>query len=174
MNIISVTNEDAPCFRIVGTILNLLEERLNWLLRIPSSAHVFKVDPQVDRSDVPVSLKEVIQHVSCSDVGVSHHVVIQDIQIHWFKHTDDLLLQCLLYGAACPVSLNILFPNVASGADLSLCSIRIGWCPPGVLWGYPKCLSGVWCWGNHGVGSIRDDEAQVSQCASAQVSVDCQ
>jgi hypothetical protein len=79
----------------------------------------------------------------------------------------------MLHGGACPVSLNILLLNVASGADLSRCSIRMGWCPPGGLWRLPKCCSGVRCWGNHGIGSIRDDEAQVSQCASAQVSVDC-
>jgi hypothetical protein len=72
------------------------------------------------------------------------------------SNTMIFLLQCLLHGGACPVSLNILLPNVASGADLS-----------------PKCWSGVRCWGNHGTGSIIDDEAQVSQCASAQVSVDC-
>jgi hypothetical protein len=60
-----VTNEDAPCFRIVSSILNLLEESLHWLLGIPSLAHVFKVDLEVDRSDVAVSLEEVIQHASC-------------------------------------------------------------------------------------------------------------
>jgi hypothetical protein len=65
VDLLRVTNEDAPFFRIVSTILNLLEERLNWLLRIPSPAHVLKVDLKVDRSDVPVSLEEVIQHVSC-------------------------------------------------------------------------------------------------------------
>jgi hypothetical protein len=59
------TNEDTPCFRIVGTILNLLEQGLNRLLWVPSPAHVFKVDLEVDRSDVAVSLEEVIQHVSC-------------------------------------------------------------------------------------------------------------
>jgi hypothetical protein len=64
IDFLRVTNEDAPCFRVVGTILNLLEESLNWLLGIPSSAHVFKVDLEVDRSDVPVSVKEVIQHAS--------------------------------------------------------------------------------------------------------------
>jgi hypothetical protein len=41
------------------------------------------------------------------------------------------------------------------------------------LWGYPKCWSIFRSWGNHGVGRIRDDEDQVSQCASAQVGVDC-
>jgi hypothetical protein len=84
-----------------------------------------------------------------------------------------LLLQLLLHGGSCPVSLNILLPNVASGADLSRCSIRVGCCPSGGLWGYPKCWFVVRCWGNHGVGSIQDDEANVYQCASAQVSVDC-
>jgi hypothetical protein len=64
VDLLRVTNEDAPCFRIVGTILNLLEESLHWLLGIPSSAHVFKVDLEVDRSDVAVSLEEVIQHAS--------------------------------------------------------------------------------------------------------------
>jgi hypothetical protein len=65
VDLLRVTNEEAPCFRVVGTILNLLEERLNWLLGIPSPAHVFKVDIEVDRSDVAVSLEEVIQHASC-------------------------------------------------------------------------------------------------------------
>jgi hypothetical protein len=65
VDLLPVPNEGAPCFRIVGTILNLLEQGLNWLSRIPSPAHVFKVDLEVDRSDVAVSLEEVIQHVSC-------------------------------------------------------------------------------------------------------------
>jgi hypothetical protein len=65
VDFLRVTNEDAPCFRIVGTILNLLEESFHWLLGIPSSAHVFKADLEVDRSDVAVSLEEVIQHASC-------------------------------------------------------------------------------------------------------------
>jgi hypothetical protein len=63
--LLRVTNEYAPCFRIVSTILNLLEQGLNWLLRIPSTAHVFKVDLEVDCSDFALSLEEVIQHVSC-------------------------------------------------------------------------------------------------------------
>jgi hypothetical protein len=127
VDLLRVTNEDAPCVRIVSTILNMLEESLHWLLGIPSSAHVFKVDLEVDCSDVAVGLKEVVQHASCLDVGISHHVVIQYVQVPWLEHADDLLLQCLLDGGACPVSLNILFPNVASGADLGRCSIRCCW-----------------------------------------------
>jgi hypothetical protein len=44
VDLLQVPNEDAPCFRIVSTVLNLLEESLHWLLGIPGSAHVFKVD----------------------------------------------------------------------------------------------------------------------------------
>jgi hypothetical protein len=57
VDLLRVTNEDAPCFIIVGTILNLLEESLHCLLGIPSPAYVFKVDLEVDRSDVAVGLK---------------------------------------------------------------------------------------------------------------------
>jgi hypothetical protein len=127
--------------------------------------HVFKVDLEVDRSDVYVSLEEAVQHVSCRDVGVSHHVVIQYVQMHGFKHTDDLLLQRLLHGCVCPVILN--------GTDLGRCSISVGWCPPGGLRGCPKCWAGVRCWSYHGIGNIRDDEAQLYQGATAQVCVDC-
>jgi hypothetical protein len=44
VDLLWVTNEDAPFLRIVSTILNLPEESLHWLLGIPGSAHVFKVD----------------------------------------------------------------------------------------------------------------------------------
>jgi hypothetical protein len=57
IDLLRVTNEDSPCFKIFGTILNLLGESLNWLLGIPIPGHVFKVDLEVDCSDVPVSLK---------------------------------------------------------------------------------------------------------------------
>jgi hypothetical protein len=154
VDLLRVTNEDAPCFRIVRTILNLLEESLHWLLGIQGSAHVFKLDLKVDCSDVSVCFKEVVQHVYCLYVGVAHHVVIQDVQVHWLEDADDLLIQCLLDGGACPVGLNILFPNVASGADLGRCSIRCCWCPPGGVWCYPKCWFVGRCWANHGVRSI--------------------
>jgi hypothetical protein len=65
VDLLGVTDEDASCFLIVRTILDLLEQGLNGLLGIPSPAHVLEVDPEVDRGDVPVSLEEVIQHVSC-------------------------------------------------------------------------------------------------------------
>jgi hypothetical protein len=65
VDLLRVTNEDAYCFRIVGRILNLLEQGLNRMLRISSPAHVFKIDLEVGRSDVAVSLEEVIQNASC-------------------------------------------------------------------------------------------------------------
>jgi hypothetical protein len=64
VDMLRVTNKDATCLRIVGTVLNMLEEILHWLLGIPSSAHMFKVDLEVDCSDVAVGFEEVIQHVS--------------------------------------------------------------------------------------------------------------
>jgi hypothetical protein len=65
IDLLRVTNEDAPCLRIVSTVLNMLEESLQWLLEIPGSAHVFKLDLEVDCGDVSVGLKEVVQLVSC-------------------------------------------------------------------------------------------------------------
>jgi hypothetical protein len=65
VDFLRVTNKDASCFRIVGTVLSLLGESLQWLLGIPSSAHVFKVDIEVDCSDVDVGFEEVIQQASC-------------------------------------------------------------------------------------------------------------
>jgi hypothetical protein len=59
------TDGDATCLRIVIKVLNLLEERLHWLLGIPSLAHVLEVDLQVDCCDVAVGFKEVFQHISC-------------------------------------------------------------------------------------------------------------
>jgi hypothetical protein len=59
-----VSNEDAACLRIICTILNLLEQGFNLLLGIPCSAHVFKIDFKIHRSDVALSAEEVIQHVS--------------------------------------------------------------------------------------------------------------
>jgi hypothetical protein len=64
VDLLGVPNEEAACLRMVGNILNLLEQGLNWLLWIPSPTHVFEIDLQVNRSDVALSLEEVIQHVS--------------------------------------------------------------------------------------------------------------
>jgi hypothetical protein len=64
IDLLWVSNEDAACLRIICTILNLLEQGFNWLLGIPCSAHVFKIDLQIDRSDVAVSADKMVQHVS--------------------------------------------------------------------------------------------------------------
>jgi hypothetical protein len=65
VDLLRVSNEDSTYLRIICTIFNLLEQGFNWLLGIPSSAHVFKVDFKIHRSDVAVSAEEVIQHVPC-------------------------------------------------------------------------------------------------------------
>jgi hypothetical protein len=69
------------------------------------------------------------------------------------------------------VSLDVLLPDGACGADLSRRSIRVDWGPPGGLWAYPKCWASIRCRGDNCVGCIRDDESQVPQGASNQVSV---
>jgi hypothetical protein len=43
VDLLRVSDEDASCLIIICTILNLLEQGLNWLLGIPCLAHVFKM-----------------------------------------------------------------------------------------------------------------------------------
>jgi hypothetical protein len=59
--------------------------------------------------------------------------------------------QILLHGGVCTVSLDVLLPNVACGANLGGCAVRVGWGPPGGLWAYPKCWTSIRCWGDHGM-----------------------
>jgi hypothetical protein len=173
VDLLWVSNEDAPCLRIICTLLNLLEQGFNRLLWIPCSAHVFKLDFQINGGDVAVSAETMVQHVPGGDIGETNHVVIQNVQIHWFKNTDDLLLQSLLHGGVCAISLNVLLPYVACGAKLGSCAVSVGWDPPEGLWDYLRCWTSVCFWGDPGIGSIRDDESQVSQRSSARVSVNC-
>jgi hypothetical protein len=77
----------------------------------------------------------------------------------------------LLHGGVCTISLDFLLPNVAGGANLGGCAVCVGWGSPWGLWAYPKCWSVVCCWGDHCVGSIRNDESQVSQSPSTQVGI---
>jgi hypothetical protein len=65
VDLLRVSNQDATCLRIIHTVLDLLEQGFNWLLGIPGPSHIFKIDFEIDRSDVAVSAEEVIQHVSC-------------------------------------------------------------------------------------------------------------
>jgi hypothetical protein len=44
-DLLRMTDGDAPCLRIVSTVLNLLEERLHLLLGTPCSAHVLDKSP---------------------------------------------------------------------------------------------------------------------------------
>jgi hypothetical protein len=171
VDFLRVSNQDATCLRIICIILNLLEQGFNWLLGIPSSAHVFKVDLKIHRSDVAVSAEEVIQHVPCRDIGEADRVVIQNIQIQGFKNTDDLFFQSLLDRGVCALSLDVLLPNVAGGANLGGCAVRVGWGLPWGLWAYPKYWACIRCWGDHCVECIRNDESQVSQRASTQVGI---
>jgi hypothetical protein len=96
VDLLGGTYGDSSCLWIVSTVLNLLEEGLNWLLGIPCSAHVLEVDLQVNRCDVAMGLEEMVHHLSRWDVGISHHNVIQDLQVHGLQCSNDLLLQSFL------------------------------------------------------------------------------
>jgi hypothetical protein len=121
---------------------------------IPCSAHVFKVDLQINGGDVTVSAEKMVQHVPSGDVGEVNHVVIQNVQIHWFKNTDDLFFQSLLHGGVCAISLYVLLPDMAFRANLGSCAVSVGWGTPGGLWAYPKCWTSLCYWGDNGVGCI--------------------
>jgi hypothetical protein len=137
VDLLWVSNNNAPCLRVICTILNLLEQGFNRLLGIPCSTHVFKVDFKINCRDIAVSAEKMVQHVPSGDVGETNHVVIQNFQIHWLKNTDDLLFQILLQGSVCAISLNVLLPDVACGANLGSCPVSVGWSPPGGCWADP-------------------------------------
>jgi hypothetical protein len=42
IDMMTMANCDTSCLRKVSTILDLLEEGLHWLLRVPSLAHLFE------------------------------------------------------------------------------------------------------------------------------------
>jgi hypothetical protein len=71
------SNKNAPCLRVIVTILNLLEQGFNRLLRIPCSPHVFKVDFKIHRGDVAVSAEYMVKHVPSRDAGKTNHAIIQ-------------------------------------------------------------------------------------------------
>jgi hypothetical protein len=137
VDLLWVPDKDTPCLRVIGTILNLLEQGFNGLLWISCSTHVFKVDFKINRGDVAVSSEQMVKHVSSGDVGKTNHVSIQNVQVHWLKNTDNLLFQSLLHGSACAVSFNVLLPDVTRCANLGSCAFSVGWIPPWGCWAYP-------------------------------------
>jgi hypothetical protein len=137
VDLLWVSNKDAPCLIVIFTILNLLEQGFNRLLRIPWSPHVFKFDFKIHRGDVAISAEKMVQHVPSGDVGKTNHVIIQNVPVHWFKNTDELLFQSLLHGSVCAISLNVFLPGVTCCANLGSCAVSVGWSPPGGCWAYP-------------------------------------
>jgi hypothetical protein len=75
-DLMCVSNKNAPCLIVIGTILNLLEQGFNGLLGIPCSTHVFKVDFKINRCDVSISAEKMVKDVPSGDVGGPNHVVI--------------------------------------------------------------------------------------------------
>jgi hypothetical protein len=51
---------------------------------------VFKVVFQIDRGDVSIGGVEMVNHGPGGDVGKTNHVIIQNVQVHWFKNSEDM------------------------------------------------------------------------------------
>jgi hypothetical protein len=85
-----VPNDDTTCFIIVITILNLFEKGLYRLLWVLCAAHLLEIVFQIDSCDVSISYEKVVQHFPICYVCKTHHVVIENFQIHRLKNSDDL------------------------------------------------------------------------------------
>jgi hypothetical protein len=79
----------------------------------------------------------MVDHVPSGDVGKTNHVIIQNVQVHWFKNIDDLLFECFLRVGVCVVSLNFLLLYVSCCANLGSYAVSAGWSPPGGCWDDP-------------------------------------
>jgi hypothetical protein len=99
VNLKSVANCYSFCLRKVSTILNLLEQGLHWLLGVPCLAYVLKSVFEINRCDADISKKEVLKHFPRRNVIKSNHVIIQYVEVHWFKKSDNLFFKRLLYTA---------------------------------------------------------------------------
>jgi hypothetical protein len=66
-------------------------------------AFPYKVDFKIHSGDVAVCGEEMVEHVPSVDIGKANHVIIQNVQVHWFKNIDDLLFQSLLHVKLSPL-----------------------------------------------------------------------
>jgi hypothetical protein len=78
------------------------------------------------------------KHVSSGDVGKTNHVIIENVQVHWFKNTDNLLFQSLLHRSVCAISLNVFLPDMTRCTNLESgeCWLEPAWW----LLGLPRVL----------------------------------
>jgi hypothetical protein len=40
---------------------------------------------EINCGDVPIGVEERVNHGPCGDFGKTNHVIIQNVQLHWFK-----------------------------------------------------------------------------------------
>jgi hypothetical protein len=84
-----VPNDDAICFRIVSTILDLFEKGLTRLLWVPCVAHLFEIVFQINSCDVSINHEKVVQHLPSCNICKTHHFFIENVQLHRLKNSDD-------------------------------------------------------------------------------------
>jgi hypothetical protein len=61
---------------------------------VPCFTHIFSVAIKVNSSNAAIRDKEVANHVSCSYVRESNHVIINSFKVHWIKCRDNFFNAC--------------------------------------------------------------------------------
>jgi hypothetical protein len=75
----------------------------------------------------------MVKHISSGDVGKTNHVIIQNVQVYWFKNTGNLLFQSLLGGSVCVISLNVFLLDVTRCANLGAVPSVLAGARPGAV-----------------------------------------
>ena len=70
--------------------MDLLAEVFHRFLSILCLAHVLKIIFNVHSRDTSIWEKDIIKHTLRSFVNKTNHVIVKDLQIHWFKYCYDL------------------------------------------------------------------------------------
>jgi hypothetical protein len=87
---------------------------------------VLKVIIQVYHSDVAIGHEEVIKHGPSGNVGKTNHVLVENVQIHGLKNSDNLFFKCLLNRSVSTISFYFFIPGVSRRADPGAHSGAVG------------------------------------------------
>jgi hypothetical protein len=106
----------------------------------------------------------VIKNFLGCDVCKAYHVVIQNVQVHWIKNSNDLFLKRLFRRVECTLGEDCFLPRVSDCAELCRRSlVQNCRCTSWGCWVGPKDCSIFACWCNNCVCCVGENEAKVSQ-----------
>jgi hypothetical protein len=114
--------DDTTSLRKFGAVLYLLEKGIHRLLWVPCSTHLLQLVIQINCCDVPLSHEQVVQHFTSRDVCKNHHVIVESVQIHRLKNSDDHFFKRLLHSAEGAKGEDGFLPDMSSCAELRRCS----------------------------------------------------